>query len=732
MDAWYESPTGLQQVAGLGGPFGAAINQPAQLSNNIHHHHHRNINSHLQRDQTTYDLYKKQLIIQHSMRGWLQVKNEWTSGVHKTDQASLAYSYRVTCQANYFGDQCNILCRPRDDVYGHFTCSQQGEVLCLPGWQGKYCEEPICLPGCHKDQGNCSRPNECNCRFGWQGPSCEQCVRYPGCVHGTCNRPHECICEEGWGGLLCNEDLNYCANHQPCKNGALCTNSFDLSGEGSYTCTCEEGFTGKDCDRRIVPALGTHQRQDLLASQAQASPPPSPLSNNSSSVASQTASLSSQAARPAQQQVAAGAATAGSQQANSKTTSSKSPSMPPLSSPRFLLPVGPTMAAEATQTAALDHRVIVAYGVIIVCMVILVVLLLLRMFFERLSGAVVGCGQLLTGSTSSIWSAGHLPVGHPHSRRSHHSRRHRQASSQAAEDVATLQNHQNIYKSRTSLSTDKIPFGDVADNSDACSSASSSLTDDCNHDDLHHHHHHHHHQLHLRHHNQSTLPTSSRSRSRSGQRHQHHRHQYYSTGGSRSQQQLHGSHSVHNLYGHLPHHAHFQPAPMGPNQPPPPPYTISSSHLAGPTYAGAGSTTYATGSAIYHPASLVALAPGGHPIYTNHSTYGTAAASTSALAPTRKTAAGGQASSTAVSQSPAAEQSCGQVSDSSATSAPTSAPTTATVATTNDSTTTLTSSSLATTGTTTTTSNANPYGSSTNGSNSTYQSPYYVMCYHIL
>lgn len=154
---------------------------------------------------TTYDLYKKQLIIQHSMHGWLMVKNEWTSGLHKTDLATLVYSYRVTCQPNYFGEQCNILCRPRDDVYGHSTCSQQGEIVCLPGWQGQYCEEPICLPGCQKDQGNCTRPNECQCRFGWQGVSCEQCVRYPGCVHGTCNRPHECNCEPGWGGLLCNE-----------------------------------------------------------------------------------------------------------------------------------------------------------------------------------------------------------------------------------------------------------------------------------------------------------------------------------------------------------------------------------------------------------------------------------------------------------------------------------------------------------------------------------------------
>lgn len=152
---------------------------------------------------TTYDLYKKQLIIKHSMHGWLSVKNEWTNDVHRTDAATLTYSYRVTCQPNYYGEQCNVFCRPRDDVYGHYTCSEQGNILCYPGWQGHYCVDPICAPGCQ--QGNCSRPNECNCRLGWQGSSCDQCIRYPGCVHGSCNKPYECNCEEGWGGLLCNE-----------------------------------------------------------------------------------------------------------------------------------------------------------------------------------------------------------------------------------------------------------------------------------------------------------------------------------------------------------------------------------------------------------------------------------------------------------------------------------------------------------------------------------------------
>lgn len=210
MDAWYESPTGLQQVAPT-----SHLNHNTQAQHQHHHHQHshtfNNHQVHIQettaasRPTTIFDLYRRQLIIHHSIRGWLPVKEEWTNELHKTELATLAYSYRVTCQQNYFGDHCNLLCRPRDDIYGHYTCSQAGSVQCLPGWQGPYCLEPICLAGCHRDQGNCSRPNECNCRYGWQGATCDQCITHPGCVHGYCNKPHECICHKGWTGALCNE-----------------------------------------------------------------------------------------------------------------------------------------------------------------------------------------------------------------------------------------------------------------------------------------------------------------------------------------------------------------------------------------------------------------------------------------------------------------------------------------------------------------------------------------------
>lgn len=47
--------------------------------------------------------------------------------------------------------------------------------------------------------------------------------------------------------MFCNQDLNYCTNHKPCRNGGTCFNT----GQGSYTCRCRPGFVGTDCDRQI-------------------------------------------------------------------------------------------------------------------------------------------------------------------------------------------------------------------------------------------------------------------------------------------------------------------------------------------------------------------------------------------------------------------------------------------------------------------------------------------------
>lgn len=102
----------------------------------------------------------------------------------------------------------------------------------------------------------------------------------------------------------------------------------------------------------------------------------------------------------------------------------------------------------------IEHRVIAAY-VIIVCMVILLILLLLKMFVDRSRWSQEAAGVANSNSAqgtlrSQIYGEyqGHYEhYGQVGGRNSH------------LDDVATLQNHQNIYKSRTSLCTSLNPPG---------------------------------------------------------------------------------------------------------------------------------------------------------------------------------------------------------------------------------------------------------------------------------
>ncbi|XP_061553127.1 delta-like protein 4 isoform X2 [Phycodurus eques] len=187
------------------------------------------------------------LIGSFAIQRQLGIGNEWSQDVQSGTQTELRYSYRFICNDNYYGDTCSKICAARDDLFGHYTCKPDGQIACLPGWKGQYCQEPICLEGCNENNGNCTIPGECKCREGWQGVFCDVCKLHPSCKHGTCMEPWECACKEGWGGILCDQDLNYCTHHKPCANGATCLNT----GQGSYTCACLPGFTGVNCDSEV-------------------------------------------------------------------------------------------------------------------------------------------------------------------------------------------------------------------------------------------------------------------------------------------------------------------------------------------------------------------------------------------------------------------------------------------------------------------------------------------------
>lgn len=81
------------------------------------------------------------LIQRLSIQRVLEVSSDWTEDSHESPYSSIQYDFRITCEANYFGQGCAKFCRPRDDNFGHSTCSSNGSIVCLAGWKGDYCNK---------------------------------------------------------------------------------------------------------------------------------------------------------------------------------------------------------------------------------------------------------------------------------------------------------------------------------------------------------------------------------------------------------------------------------------------------------------------------------------------------------------------------------------------------------------------------------------------------------------
>ena len=86
----------------------------------------------------------RELITRMIARTHLDVGEAWNHFVYEDTRTELQYSFRVRCDENYYGPGCNQLCRPRDDVFGHYVCSENGTKVCLEGWTGQYCQDGTC------------------------------------------------------------------------------------------------------------------------------------------------------------------------------------------------------------------------------------------------------------------------------------------------------------------------------------------------------------------------------------------------------------------------------------------------------------------------------------------------------------------------------------------------------------------------------------------------------------
>ncbi|KAG8193356.1 hypothetical protein JTE90_022984 [Oedothorax gibbosus] len=203
-------------------------------------------------DVVNNDMRLAKIIERKMYSGIVLPGTDWHTLMYAGSSAKFTYRIRVLCAPNYYNSTCTVLCKPRNDKFGHYTCNEKGEKICLEGWKGSTCEKAICREGCDPIHGFCEVPNECSCRHGWSSDLCNECVPYPGCKHGYCNEtPWQCICDENWGGIMCDQDLNYCGHHRPCTNFGMCKNV----APDSYRCVCPVGFSGKNCEIADNPCL---------------------------------------------------------------------------------------------------------------------------------------------------------------------------------------------------------------------------------------------------------------------------------------------------------------------------------------------------------------------------------------------------------------------------------------------------------------------------------------------
>lgn len=80
------------------------------------------------------------VIEEASYSGIVLPGSTWHTLNHQGRNAHLAYRVRVQCADHYYNATCTKFCRPRDDIFGHYTCDDHGDKVCIHGWKGADCE----------------------------------------------------------------------------------------------------------------------------------------------------------------------------------------------------------------------------------------------------------------------------------------------------------------------------------------------------------------------------------------------------------------------------------------------------------------------------------------------------------------------------------------------------------------------------------------------------------------
>eukprot|EP00058_Branchiostoma_floridae_P028178 XP_002613669.1 hypothetical protein BRAFLDRAFT_66532 [Branchiostoma floridae] len=112
----------------------------------------------------------------------------------------------------------------------------------------RYCFEPL---------RDCFRRDEYKVSYSCKDVEDDPCKKKP-CEHGACvakSGHYTCDCERGWTGKNCNDRKTDC--HSTCENG-ICERVpwYPYGLSSSYRCECDRGWSGQNCDQETDPCEG--------------------------------------------------------------------------------------------------------------------------------------------------------------------------------------------------------------------------------------------------------------------------------------------------------------------------------------------------------------------------------------------------------------------------------------------------------------------------------------------
>ncbi|XP_038050781.1 sushi, von Willebrand factor type A, EGF and pentraxin domain-containing protein 1-like [Patiria miniata] len=165
--------------------------------------------------------------------------------------------YDCECPSNYHGVHCEqekTSCSDPSPCQNGATCMVLGDgyqCMCSPGYSGTDCEVDTneCLSYPCLNGATCTdRPNayHCTCLTGFTGSRCEGDIDW--CASSPCHdgatcvdmlKTFRCVCPPLRSGPLCDQT--------PCQNGALYISGDDVNVD-AYTCNCQPGYVGRDCE----------------------------------------------------------------------------------------------------------------------------------------------------------------------------------------------------------------------------------------------------------------------------------------------------------------------------------------------------------------------------------------------------------------------------------------------------------------------------------------------------